>query len=161
MELIIRLFATSILLSQFHQPCYGWSWFSSEEQSQTIPDSSADSVLSLVGAEFALDSLENDEGTMNLVENAKLRMRASQSCWANAYGNMFAGCSKIVGDQELKDRLAWDLSDCFQKHSGRKDFPFCNPKYPTKNCLKQLDDDAHKVYLQYFLQIDSICHQLQ
>lgn len=31
----------------------------------------------------------------------------------------------------------------------------------TKDCLKQLDDDAHKVYLQYFFQIDSICHQLQ
>ncbi|KAL8550118.1 hypothetical protein ACS0TY_008808 [Phlomoides rotata] len=156
-----RLFLITILVLQLYQSCGAW-WFSSNKKEETIPNPPDDlSFLSLVGAEFALDSLENDERTMNLVDNARLQMRASKSCWVNAYGNMFAGCSKIAADQNLKDRLAWDLSDCFQKHSGRTSFPYCNPKYPTKNCLKQLDDDAHKVYLQYFLQIDSICHQLQ
>lgn len=158
---MFRLLVFVILLSQVSQSWGGW-WFSSNKQSRTSANPSDDlSIPNLVGAEFALDSLDNDERAMNLVENAKLQMRASKSCWVNAYGNLFAGCSKIVADQDLKDKLTWDLSDCFQKHSGRPSFPYCNTKYPIKNCLKQLDDDAHKVYLQYFLQIDSICHQLQ
>ncbi|KAI3462200.1 hypothetical protein Pfo_018863 [Paulownia fortunei] len=157
---LFRLLVFIILLSQVHQSWGGW-WFSSNKQAHTSTNPSDNMFVVKVGAEFALDSLDNDEKAMNLVENAKLQMRASKSCWVNAYGNLFSGCSKIVADQDLKDRLTWDLSDCFQKHSGRPSFPYCNPKYPTKNCLKELDDDAHKVYLQYFLQIDSICHQLQ
>ncbi|EPS69046.1 hypothetical protein M569_05723, partial [Genlisea aurea] len=117
----------------------------------------------IVGAEFTMESLEGDQKAMAEVEKAKsLQMRSSdKSCWVNAYENVFSGCSKIVADEELKARLTWDLSDCFQEHSGRPAFPYCNPKYPTKKCLQELDDNAHKVYLQYFLQIEPICHQLQ
>ncbi|KAK6127431.1 hypothetical protein DH2020_038820 [Rehmannia glutinosa] len=151
------LLTFTILLSESSA---GW-WFSSDKQ--TSQENTNDlPVLKLVGAEFALDTLDNDEKAINLVENAKLQMRvSSKSCWLNAYGNLFVGCSKIVADQDLKDRLTWDLSDCFQKHSGRPPFPYCNLNYPIKSCLKELDDDEHKVFLQYFLQIDSICHQLQ
>lgn len=158
-NLFSLLLLTIMLSSQVHQSS-SW-WFSSGKNPHTVSASDEPPDLYLIGAEFALESLHNDENAINLVESAKLQMRASKSCWVNAYGNLFASCSKIVSDQDLKDRLTWDLSDCFQKHSGRLSFPYCNPKYPTKNCLKELDDDAHKVFLQYFLQIDSICHQLQ
>ncbi|KAH6808047.1 hypothetical protein C2S51_029155 [Perilla frutescens var. frutescens] len=148
-----------ILLSQGSR---AW-WFSSNKQTHTHAshDDASSSIINHVGAEFALDSLDNDEKAINLVENAKLQMRASHSCWVNSYQNLFAGCTKIAADQDLKDKLTWDLSNCFMKHSGRAEFPYCDAKYPTRNCLKKLDDDAHKVFLQYFLQIDSICHQLQ
>lgn len=161
MNHLYRILNLIILSSQLHQPMGGW-WFSNNKHTHHNPSlDDPSSIIHHVGAEFALNSLENDEKAMNLVENAKLQMRTSQSCWVKAYSNLFAGCTKIVSDQDLKDRLTWDLSDCFHKHSGRPPFPFCDTKFPTKNCLKQLDDDAHKVFLQYFLQIDSICHQLQ
>ncbi|XP_057789430.1 protein GAMETE EXPRESSED 1-like [Salvia miltiorrhiza] len=155
MELLRVVIAVVIIVSWQLHPASGF-WWSSSDTAATPP-----SVSNHGGAEFALDSFENDEWAMNLIENGNHQMRASQSCWVKAYENLFGGCTKIAADEDFKDRLTWDLSDCFQKHSGRRPFPYCNPKYPTKNCLNQLDKEAHNVFLQYFLRIDSICHQLQ
>ncbi|KAK6158577.1 hypothetical protein DH2020_005891 [Rehmannia glutinosa] len=88
-------------------------------------------------------------------------MVAPNSCWQTAYQNVFEGCAKTLADEELRSRLAWHLSDCFQRHTGRPSFPYCDPKSNMKKCLKNLDRDAHKIYLEYFLETNSICHQLQ
>ncbi|KAK6137211.1 hypothetical protein DH2020_029048 [Rehmannia glutinosa] len=111
-------------------------------------------------SEFSIEAL-NDQKGIQLVENAKSKMVAPNSCWQTAYQNVFEGCAKTLADEELRSRLAWHLSDCFQRHTGRPSFPYCDPKSNMKKCLKNLDRDAHKIYLEYFLETNSICHQLQ
>ncbi|KAL2499071.1 Protein GAMETE EXPRESSED 1 [Abeliophyllum distichum] len=149
-----------ILLSQVHEAWSGW-WFSSNDE-ETYNPSQNQMISDAVGAEFALKTLENDEKGVNLVESAKLAMRTSKSCSLNAYQDLSVGCSKIIAEEELKYKLAWDLSDCFQQHTGRPAFPHCDSrKNPMKKCLEKLNNDSHKVFLEFFLQIHTICHQLQ
>ncbi|XP_057492446.1 LOW QUALITY PROTEIN: protein GAMETE EXPRESSED 1-like [Actinidia eriantha] len=107
-----------------------------------------------------MESLGNRKG-IQLVENAKNKMTTSNSCWQNAYGNLFAGCSEILASEEKRSRLAWHLSDCFQKDSGRPGFPYCDAKSNMLQCLTKLDEDSRKIYLEFYLETNSICHQLQ
>ncbi|KAL5081231.1 hypothetical protein RYX36_009652 [Vicia faba] len=88
-------------------------------------------------------------------------MFGSNVCWQNAYKNLFAGCSEILATNDKRSRLAWHLSDCFQRDSGRPSFPHCDSKTPIAKCLRNLDDLAHKVYLEFYLETNSICYQLQ
>ncbi|KAL4567275.1 hypothetical protein LXL04_022854 [Taraxacum kok-saghyz] len=127
----------------------------SSENPSTFPDVSHDVV-----AEFSMESFNSKKG-MTLVEKAKRMVEASNSCWQNAYQNLFAGCSEILAAEEQRSRLAWHLSDCFQKDTGRSHFPYCDVKIPIINCLKKLDEDAHRIYLEFYLETNSICHQLQ
>ncbi|KAF5952643.1 hypothetical protein HYC85_010587 [Camellia sinensis] len=75
-------------------------------------------------------------------------MVASNSCGQKAYQNCFAGCLEILADEEKQSRLAWHLSDYFQKDSGRPPFPHCNAKSSMLKCLTKLDKDARKIYLE-------------
>ncbi|AES86508.1 hypothetical protein MtrunA17_Chr4g0002881 [Medicago truncatula] len=88
-------------------------------------------------------------------------MVGSNICWQNAYQHLFAGCTEILAADEKRSRLAWHLSDCFQMDSGRTSFPHCNSKTPISTCLINLDDLAHKVNLEFYLETNSICYQLQ
>ncbi|KAI3864146.1 hypothetical protein MKW98_031738 [Papaver atlanticum] len=112
-------------------------------------------------AKFSME-LPNDPKGIESVETAKQRLASRpNSCWQNAYENLFATCSVIVKDDAKRSILAWQLSDCFQKDSGRPSFPSCDSQSSMLKCLKKLDESAHKVYLEFYLQTNSICHQLQ
>ncbi|KAL6001171.1 hypothetical protein ACLOJK_006903 [Asimina triloba] len=131
----------------------GWFWTSTQSnQGKPMIDGSV--------AAFTMESL-NDPKAMKLVENARRKLMSPHSCWQNAYMSLFAGCSEIISDKEKQSRLAWYLSDCFQKESGRPQFPACDSSTPMVKCLKNLDEFAHKIYLEFFLETNSICHQLQ
>nr|GMD01942.1 protein GAMETE EXPRESSED 1 [Ipomoea batatas] len=152
------------------QSCLSWGgWFfgsgkKDEEEkhhfSSNFPEGNqAGSKIVVSG--FSMEPFNNAKG-IRLVENARQKMlMGADSCWQMAYQTVFAECSKALHNEELRSRLAWHLSDCFQKHSGRPAFPFCHPKSPMNHCLKTLDDLAQKVYLEFFLETNSICHQLQ
>ncbi|KAL3523698.1 hypothetical protein ACH5RR_016532 [Cinchona calisaya] len=105
----------------------------------------------------------NNQRELKLVENARNKMIASSSssCWQTAYHNLFSGCSKTLSDEESRNRFAWHLTDCFLKHSGRSPLPYCDKTSLVEKCLKPLDHDAIKIYLEYHLETNSICHQLQ
>ncbi|GFP81543.1 protein gamete expressed 1 [Phtheirospermum japonicum] len=151
------LFSILILLSQTHS---SQSWFFSAKQESH--DSNNNNMMpKFVISEFSMEALHDDQRGVQLVENARSKMLAPNSCWQAAYQNVFEGCAKTLADDELKSRLSWHLSDCFQRHTGRPSFPHCDPKSNMEKCLKNLDRDAHKVYLEYFLETNSICHQLQ
>ncbi|GJT04113.1 protein gamete expressed 1 isoform X1 [Tanacetum coccineum] len=147
-----------VLLSQSSE---SFSWFfssgkaDSSENPSEFPETSRDLV-----AEFSMESLNSKKGMM-LVEKARRKASLSNSCWQKAYQNLFAGCSEILAREEQRSRLAWHLSDCFQKDTGRSPFPYCDVKLPMVNCLKKLDEDAHRVYLEFYLETNAICHQLQ
>ncbi|KAL3520932.1 hypothetical protein ACH5RR_019081 [Cinchona calisaya] len=114
-------------------------------------------------AEFSMEPFNNQRG-IKLVENARNKMIAASpsSCWQNAYHSLFSGCSRTLADEESRNRFAWHLTDCFLKHSGRSPLPYCDHKTSlVEKCLKQVDQDAVKVYLEYHLETNSICHQLQ
>lgn len=149
----------SILLLHNYQPVEGW-WFSSKEAHANDQYQETEAIPKDMVAEFSMDPLNNQKG-MKLVENARRMVVSSNSCWQNAYKNLFAGCSDILAGEEMRSRFAWHLSDCFQRDSGRPDFPYCDVKSSMKSCRKKLDENAHKLYLEFFLETNSICHQLQ
>ncbi|XP_010064844.2 protein GAMETE EXPRESSED 1 [Eucalyptus grandis] len=144
--------------------CHSWGWFSSSTTAtprseggsfRATRDSSDGSVT-----EFSMEGLNNPRGA-KLVENARRKLAASNSCWRNAYNTLFAGCSEILAAEEKRSRFAWHLSDCFQRDSGRPAFPRCDEKSLMVDCRKMLDDSERTVYLEFYLETNSICHQLQ
>lgn len=109
-----------------------------------------------------MEAMNDNPKAVKLVEEARSKSVRSSSCWQNAYENLSASCSEIIADEEKKRRLAWDLSDCFQKESGRQGFPSCDSRSPMKKCLERLDDAAiNNIFLDFLLDTNSICHQLQ
>ncbi|KAK9139781.1 hypothetical protein Scep_009462 [Stephania cephalantha] len=160
----LHLFLYSLVLVSLSQASltHSWGWFSSPPSyTNSIGKFSKNSaVIDGTVAEFSMETIGNQKG-MKLVDNAKLKMVGPYSCWRQAYANLFTGCSEIIADKEKQSRLAWDLSDCFQKESGRTPFPSCDARGSMTKCLKNLDDNAHTIYLEFFLETNSICHQLQ
>lgn len=154
-----RLIMVFVLLLHNYQAMADW-WFSSKEAHSNDQYQETEAIPKNMVAEFSMEPLNNQKG-MKLVENARRMVVSSNSCWQNAYKNLFAGCSEILAGEEMRSRFAWHLSDCFQRDSGRPDFPYCDVKSSMKICRKKLDENAHKVYLEFFLETNSICHQLQ
>nr|XP_007163368.1 hypothetical protein PHAVU_001G228800g [Phaseolus vulgaris]ESW35362.1 hypothetical protein PHAVU_001G228800g [Phaseolus vulgaris] len=150
-----------IILFSFLLRSESWGWFSSSKETP-----SSDRTYSNGGnfrgssAEFSIEAF-NDQKGVKLIDNAQKKMISSNSCWQNAYQHLFAGCSEILSVDEKRSRLAWHLSDCFQRDSGRSPFPHCDPKASIASCLRTLDDLAHKVYLEFYLETNTICYQLQ
>ncbi|XP_022143299.1 protein GAMETE EXPRESSED 1 [Momordica charantia] len=151
------LFLVILLLAS--GKCESWIWFSSSSSS----DSAMGSFKRIEGgtvAEFSMEGFDDQKGVRR-IENAKNKLTASNSCWESAYRHLFAGCSEIFAADEKRSRFAWHLSDCFQKDSGRPPFPSCDPKSAMSKCLKYLNEHEHRIYLEFYLETNSICHQLQ
>lgn len=151
-----------LLLVCFSLRCESWGWFSSSSEESYSNENSYDNKGNFRGssAEFSIEPFIDPKG-MKLIENAKNKMVRSNSCWQNAYEHLFAGCKEILAVDDKRSRFAWHLSDCFQRDSGRASFPHCDSKTSIASCLKELDDLAHNVYLEFYLETNSICYQLQ
>lgn len=156
-------YLTILILVSYSLTCESWGWFSSSNKENPSSERSYANEGTFRGsnAEFSIEAF-NDQKGMKLVENAKNKMVGStNTCWQNAYRHLFAGCSEILAVDDKRSRFAWHLSDCFQRDSGRPAFPHCDPKSSIAICLRNLDDLAHKVYLEFYLETNSICYQLQ
>lgn len=146
------------LLSQSKQTWGGWIFSSKDTATENPSGNSA--ISSDAVAKFSMETPENSRGVERR-KNAENKMAGSNSCWQNAYKNLFAGCAEILAEDEKRSRLAWHLTDCFQKDSGRPGFPYCDVKSSMLKCRAKLDDDANKVFLEFYMETSSICHQLQ
>ncbi|GMJ09708.1 gamete expressed protein 1, GAMETE EXPRESSED PROTEIN 1 [Hibiscus trionum] len=133
--------------------CQSWSFFSSSSKPSHSPEQ-------VSRGEFSMDGVADEKG-LKLLQDAQNRLVGANSCWRNAYGHLLSGCKDIVATSEKRSRFAWHLSDCFQKDSGRPPFPFCHTDSAMVDCLKKLNDLEHKVYLDFWLETNSICYQLQ
>jgi methyl-accepting chemotaxis protein len=114
-------------------------------------------------ADFSMDGANNPRG-VKLLENARNKLAGPKNCWQEAYRNLFAGCGEIMADKERQARLAWHLSSCYQEDSGRPAFPSCAAGSGSRNmvhCRKRLSDSESKVFLEFFLETNTLCHQLQ
>ncbi|CAL5207612.1 unnamed protein product [Lathyrus oleraceus] len=150
-----------LILVSLSLRCESWGWFSSSKEKH-YSERSYGNQANFRGssAEFSIEAFNDPKG-MKLLENAKNKMVGSNTCWQNAYQHLFTGCSEILAVDDKRSRLAWHLSDCFQRDSGRVSFPHCDSKTSIATCLKSLDSVAHSVYLEFYLETNSICYQLQ
>ena len=154
----LHCFSLVLTLLLLPQSYWSWSWsFSSNQETRPRKNHFGNKVVSV----FSMESLNDDQKGLELINNAKNKMLAPNSCWQATYQSIFEGCAETLGDEELRSRLAWYLTDCFQRHTGRSPFPYCDEKSNMKSCLTKLDRNEHHIYLQYFLETNSICHQLQ
>ncbi|KAJ9172942.1 hypothetical protein P3X46_016128 [Hevea brasiliensis] len=158
-HLLLLLF----LLVSMSVRCHSWGWFSSSKETDGSADNPSQRRRDLsTGSvpEFSMDGFRDEKG-VRLVESAKNKLAGSNSCWQNAYQQLFAGCSQILAVEEKRSRFAWHLSDCFQRDSGRPPFPYCDAKSAMVNCLKKLNEHEHQIFLEFLLETNSICYQLQ
>uniref|UniRef100_A0A453KTV2 Protein GAMETE EXPRESSED 1 n=1 Tax=Aegilops tauschii subsp. strangulata TaxID=200361 RepID=A0A453KTV2_AEGTS len=109
---------------------------------------------------FSMDVTNNPRG-VKLLENARNKLAGPKNCWQDAYRNLFASCGEIMADKERQARLAWHLSSCYQEDSGRPAFPSCAGGSRMVHCRKKLGDSESKVFLEFFLETNTLCHQLQ
>ncbi|CAN6862488.1 unnamed protein product, partial [Brassica oleracea] len=136
-----------------------WGWFSSSFSGEnTNPSLSSRSIKS--NAEFSIE-IFSDQKAVQVLVDAKNKLVGPNSCGQNAYGYLMSGCKGMVATEEQRKMFAWHLSDCFQKESGRPDFPTCNDKQTMLSCLKKLDDHEHKIYPEFMLETNTISQQLQ
>ncbi|KXG35721.1 hypothetical protein SORBI_3002G217300 [Sorghum bicolor] len=138
---------------------FSWNIFSS---SSAPKDGDGALVMELEGAvaDFALDGT-NDPRGLKLLENARNKLAGPRNCWQEAYRKLFASCSEIMADKERQSRLAWHLSSCFQEDSGRPPFASCAEGSKMVHCRKRLSESEGKVFLEFFLETNTLCHQLQ
>ncbi|XP_021718086.1 protein GAMETE EXPRESSED 1-like [Chenopodium quinoa] len=151
-----------LIFLSFSPTSQSWGWFSSSAHAHSSENQSGNKDImskSLV-AEFSVDALDNPKAA-ELLENARRKLGGTNPCWFRAYQDLFSTCSEIFAAEEKRKRLAWHLSDCFQKDTGRTPFPSCARKFAMVDCLRKLNNDDHKTYLEFYLQTNSICHQLQ
>ncbi|XP_062078927.1 protein GAMETE EXPRESSED 1 [Humulus lupulus] len=139
------------------------SWLWSSPSSSSSANTAFSGEIYTTIAELSIDDLNGDDKGIQRVKNAKTKLKVgSNSCWYEAYQGIFAACSEIAGDDnEKRKKFAWDLSNCFQKDSGRPSLPSCRTGSSMKECLQKLDDNAIHTYRGFFLETNSICHQLQ
>ena len=138
---------------------FSWNIFSS---SSAPKGGERAPVMELDGAvaDFALDGT-NDPRGLKLLENARNKLAGPRNCWQEAYRKLFASCSEIMADKERQSRLAWHLTGCFQEDSGRPPFPSCAEGSKMVHCRKRLSESEGKVFLEFFLETNTLCHQLQ
>nr|XP_043629355.1 protein GAMETE EXPRESSED 1-like [Erigeron canadensis] len=156
-------FAVEILwiLLLLSESTTSYSWLFSKQRGDSSENPSYFPEVSHgIVAEFSMENFNSEKG-VTLVEKAMTKAALSNTCWQNAYQNLFAGCSEILAGEEQRSRLAWYLSDCFQKDTGRSPFPYCDVKSRMVDCLKRLGQEAHRIYLEFYLETNTICHQLQ
>lgn len=152
-----------LILISFSPKCQSWGWFfsSSEEHASTQNSNHETYQISKgYGGSFSVENYDDRKGS-KAVEKAKSKMDGSNTCWRNAYSNLFASCSEIFANEEKRSRFAWQLTNCFQKDTGRPSFPSCDSKSPMQKCLQKIDQNEHKIYLEFYLETNTICHQLQ
>ncbi|WCJ21952.1 gamete expressed protein 1 [Euphorbia peplus] len=149
-----------LILMSFSPICNSWGWFSSTSSNARVSAERNDPFIGNSVAEFSMNGIGDEKG-VKLLENAKNKLDGSNYCWQKAYQQLFAGCSEILAVEDKRSRLAWHLSDCFQKDTGRQPFPTCDINSAMIYCLKKLNDNEHKVYLEFLLETNSICYQLQ
>uniref|UniRef100_A0ACD5Y1X1 Uncharacterized protein n=2 Tax=Avena sativa TaxID=4498 RepID=A0ACD5Y1X1_AVESA len=141
---------------------FSWNIFSSSSSSSSSNNNRAP-MMELDGAvaDFSMDGTNNPRG-LKLLENARNKLAGPKNCWQEAYRNLFASCGEIMADKERQARLAWHLSSCYQEDSGRPAFPSCaGGSAKMVQCRKRLTDSESKVFLEFFLETNTLCHQLQ
>ncbi|KAL6140751.1 hypothetical protein ACLB2K_059046 [Fragaria x ananassa] len=156
-----RYLLSLLILVLASSKSHSWSWFPSSEETQSSTDHENPSMSGTSVGKFSMEGHNDDPKAIGLVEDAEKKLVGPNSCWQNAYRHLFSGCSEVHAVEEKRSRFAWHLSDCFQKDSARPPFPACDSKSPMYKCLKALNNDQHKVYLEFYLETNSICHQLQ
>lgn len=163
---LLRFLVISLVLLCSATSAVSWSMsiFSSSSSSRSSSKGAGGTPLQLDGgataAGFSIDGARNDPRGARLMDNARRRIDAA-ACWSQAYTRLFASCADIMADKERQSRLAWHLSSCFQEDSGRPPLPACDDRSAMLHCRKRLSDYEDKVFLEFFLEANTLCHQLQ
>lgn len=157
----VLLILTCLWICPLRSSGFSWNIFSSSS-SNAATGGDGVPVMELAGAvaDFAIDGA-NDPRGVKMLENARNRITGPKNCWQQAYRQLFASCGEIMADKEKQSRLAWHLSSCFQEDSGRSPFSSCSEGSKMVHCRKRLSDSEAKVFLEFFLETNTLCHQLQ
>lgn len=88
-------------------------------------------------------------------------LRTAHSCWQEAYTGLESSCREILRDETKKSRMAFRLTNCFLKSSGRPQLKKCMEHWPIASCVKELDNHNHAIFLAFYIDSSAMCHYLQ
>nr|CCD14623.1 unnamed protein product [Trypanosoma congolense IL3000] len=92
---------------------------------------------------------------------AELKGRVS-SCWKDALDTLKSGCASLRTDVSARSYLALKMAACDnEREGGRRIWPQCTNEENLRNCMRDLDDAQHLVYVQYKLHTDVLCLFIQ
>ncbi|KAM3371759.1 hypothetical protein ACQJBY_018923 [Aegilops geniculata] len=161
--LLLLAVALMILSPSLCPAASAWGIFSSSPKptsqtvaAPTLPDDGGRTV-----ANFSMEGGGAGPRGVELLDGARRRIAGPASCWGEAYRGLFASCAHIMADKERQSRLAWRLSACYQQDSGRPPLPPCDEQSRMVHCRKRLSEHEEKVFLEFFLETNTLCHQLQ
>ncbi|KAM0839294.1 hypothetical protein ACQ4PT_060410 [Festuca glaucescens] len=150
-----------VILSTLCPATSAWSLFSSSKPTSAPPQLLLDGAV----ADFSIDGggagSDSRPRGLKLLDDARRKIAATGTCWSEAYRGLFASCADIMADKERQSRLAWRLSGCFQEDSGHPPLPRCDDRSGMVHCRKRLSESEGKVFLEFFLETNTLCHQLQ
>ncbi|KAM3391950.1 hypothetical protein ACQJBY_013224 [Aegilops geniculata] len=164
--LVVVAVALAILSPSLCPVTSAWGIFSSSSSkptSQTVaaPPLPDDDGGGRTVADFSMEGGGGGPRGVELLDGARRRIAGPASCWGEAYRGLFASCAHIMSDKERQSRLAWRLSACYQQDSGRPPLPPCDEQSRMVHCRKRLSEHEEKVFLEFFLETNTLCHQLQ
>ncbi|KAE8787327.1 protein GAMETE EXPRESSED 1-like [Hordeum vulgare] len=161
--LLLAAMALVILSPSLCPAATAWGIFSSPKPTSqsvaapTLPDGGGGRTV----IDFSMEEGGGGPRGVELLEGARRRIAGPASCWGEAYRGLFASCAHIMSDKERQARLAWRLSACYQEDSGRPPLPPCDERSRMVHCRKRLSEHEEKVFLEFFLETNTLCHQLQ
>lgn len=139
---------------------FSWNIFGSPSAATTGGEKAAPLELDGAVADFTMD-VANDPRGLEMLENARSKLAGPRNCWQEAYRKLFGSCGEIMADKEKQARLSWHLSSCFQEDSGRPPLPPCAEGSEMMHCRKRLTESEGRVFIEFFMQTNTLCHQLQ
>ncbi|KAF7014199.1 unnamed protein product [Triticum aestivum] len=164
-HLLLLAVALVILSPSLCPAATAWGIFSSSKPTSqtvaapTLPDDGDGGGRTV--ADFSMEGGGGGPRGVELLDGARRRIAGPASCWGEAYRGLFASCAHIMSDKERQSRLAWRLSACYQQDSGRPPLPPCDDRSRMVHCRKRLSEHEEKVFLEFFLETNTLCHQLQ
>ncbi|XP_044322312.1 protein GAMETE EXPRESSED 1 isoform X2 [Triticum aestivum] len=163
-HLLLLAVAVAILSPSLCPTATAWGIFSSSSKptsqtvaAPTLPDDGGGRTV----VDFSMEGGGGGPRGVELLDGARRRIAGPASCWGEAYRGLFASCAHIMSDKERQSRLAWRLSACYQQDSGRPPLPPCDDRSRMVHCRKRLSEHEDKVFLEFFLETNTLCHQLQ
>lgn len=81
-------------------------------------------------------------------------------CYHKAYTGFHTSCENLLNDKTTKSAFGLQLTNCFLIASGRNAI-ICPVYTPIAKCISTMSDHNHKIYLSFYLEIESICNYLE
>ncbi|KAF2295529.1 hypothetical protein GH714_033136 [Hevea brasiliensis] len=143
--------------------CHSWGWFSSSKETDGSADNPSQRRRDLsTGSvpEFSMDGFRDEKG-VRLVESAKNKLAGSNSCGKMLINSSLPAAHRFLPSKKSGQDLLGILVIASKGTPADRLFLTVTQNMLMVNCLKKLNEHEHQIFLEFLLETNSICYQLQ